>query len=130
MGVSTKAAGTVEKSLADFMCRLFGDSLSPLQPTNVAELGYMRYLTTMRRVVLRCCYNTPDGPDSSMRAKAASLAPDEKTVLWVSMAKVVVEQRVELAEPDSESCIFKNSTDSSCSSEQRSGGAHPLHTGC
>jgi hypothetical protein len=89
------------------MCRLFGDSLSPLQPTNVAELGSMRYLTTMRRVVLQQCFNTLDGPDSSMRAKAASLAPDEKTVLWVLMAKAAVEQRVELAEPGSESCISK-----------------------
>jgi hypothetical protein len=45
--IPTGAASVAEKSLADFMCGLFGDNLSPLQPANVAEREYMRCLTTL-----------------------------------------------------------------------------------
>jgi hypothetical protein len=43
--IPTGAVSVVEKSLADFICGLFGDDLSPLQPANVAEREYMRCLT-------------------------------------------------------------------------------------
>ena len=62
--IPTGAASVVEKSLADFMCGLFGDNLSPLQPANVAEREYMRYLTTMRRVMLQDLCGFNKGPDS------------------------------------------------------------------
>jgi hypothetical protein len=100
--VPTEAAAAVENSLADLMCRLFGDSLSPLQPANLVERGYKRYLTTVRRVVLQQVFNARGGSDASVRAEAAMLAPGDKQAVWVLMAQVIIEQRVEVAEPDSE----------------------------
>jgi hypothetical protein len=100
--VPTGADAVVEKSLADFVCRLFSSTLSPLQPTTLVERDYMRYLTTVRRVVLQQCCSARDGPDASMRAQAARLAPEDKQAVWVLMARVVMEQLVELAAPDSE----------------------------
>jgi hypothetical protein len=100
--IPADAATVVEKSLADFMCGLFGDKLSLLQPVNVAERDYMRYLTTLRRVVLQDLCGFNKGPDSSMRLQATRLSPNVKTAVWVRMAKVFMELRVELAEPGSQ----------------------------
>jgi hypothetical protein len=96
------AANVVEKSLADFMRVLFGDNLSPLQPANVPEREYMRYLTTLRRVVLQDLCGFNKGLDSSIRLQASRLSSAVKTAVWVRMAKVFMELRVELAEPGSQ----------------------------
>jgi hypothetical protein len=80
--IPTGAAGVAEKSLADFMCGLFGDNLSPLQPANVAEREYMRCLTTLRRVVLHDLCGFNKGPYSSMRLQATRLSPGVKTAVW------------------------------------------------
>jgi hypothetical protein len=100
--IPTETASVVEKSLADFMCGLFGDNLSPLQPASVAEREYMRYLTTLRRVVLQDLCGFNKGPDSSMRLQAIRLSHDVQTAVWVRMAKVFMELRVELAHPGSQ----------------------------
>jgi hypothetical protein len=47
-----------------------------------------------------CGFNK--GPDSSMRLQATSLSPAVKTAVWVRIAKVFMELRVDLAEPGSE----------------------------
>jgi hypothetical protein len=99
--IPTGAASVVEKSLADFMCGLFGDNLSPLQPANVAEREYMRYLTHNPHATAPV---QVAHPDSSMRLQATRLSPDVKTAVWVRMAKVFMELRVELAEPGSQRC--------------------------
>jgi hypothetical protein len=83
-------------------CVAFNDNLSPLQPANVAERDYMRYLTTLRRVVLQDLCEFNKGPDSTMRLQATKLSPAVKTAVWVRMAKVFMELRVELAEPGSQ----------------------------
>jgi hypothetical protein len=100
--IPTEAASVVEKSLADFMCGLFGDNSSPPQPANIAEREYMRYLTTLRRIVLQDLCEFNKGPDSSMRLQATRLSPAVKTAVWVRMAKVFMELREELAEPGSQ----------------------------
>jgi hypothetical protein len=100
--IPAEAASVVEKSLADFMCGLFGDDLSPLQPANVAEREYMRYLTTLSRVVLQDLCGFNKGPDSRMRLQATRLSPGVKTAVWVRIAKVFMELRVELAKPGSQ----------------------------
>jgi hypothetical protein len=96
--IPTGAASVVEKSLADVMCGLFGDSLSPLQPANVAEREYVRYLNNALQDL--CGFNK--GPDSSMRLQATRLSHDVQTAVWVRMAKVFMELRVELAQPGSQ----------------------------
>jgi hypothetical protein len=62
----------------------------------------MRFLTTLRRIVLERFCNFNKVPDSTMRLQATRLSPAVKTAVWIRMAQVFMELRVQIAEPGSQ----------------------------